>query len=373
MTPGSRRRRARPAVAVSVGMAAILGATGCGVGLEQVPLPAPGAADKTYTLAATFTNALNLPEGAKVRVAGADVGSVASMKAQDFTAVVELRIQSSTALPVGTLAELRSATPLGDVFVALEPPPPDKDTGGRLQNGDVLQVDQTSSAATVEEVLATSALLVNGGAIRNLTKIVNGLGEAVGEDGRTVAHLVDESTDLISTLANRSGEINRAMRSTSNLASTLGARQKELSEAISAAAPAVGAVSANTGQVLDMVANVDRLTALIGRFPSVRDTDTRSTIDDMNKLSYYFNLASLNPDADMNAVNSILAPLIKASSSTSAHANIDIEAIALGVVDDPNHKADPGMRVPDATDVINVIGSLSYLLDKLYQQSTGGR
>ncbi|MBD0862508.1 MCE family protein [Gordonia sp. zg691] len=368
-----RRRGGRPSAVLGLGVAAVLGVSGCGVGLEQVPLPAPGAADKTYTLSARFANALNLPEGAKVRVAGADVGSVAAMHAEDFTALVELRIQSSTELPVGTVAELRSATPLGDVFVALEPPPPEKDTGGRLQNGDVLEADQTSSAATVEEVLATSALLVNGGAIRNLTKIVNGLGAAVGENGQTVAHLVDESTDLISTLADRSGEINRAMRTTSNLTATLGARQKDLSDAISAAAPAVGAVSANTGQVLDMVSNVDRLTELIGRFPSVRDTDTRSTIDDMNKLSYYFNLASLNPDADMDAVNSILAPLIKAASSTSAHANIDIEAIALGVVDDPNHKADPGMRVPDATDVVNVIGSLTYLLDKLYRQSTGGR
>lgn len=367
------RQVGKPAAALAVGLAAVLGVSGCGVGLEQLPLPAPGASDATYTLTARFTNALNLPQGAKVRVLGADVGSVASMDAENFTAVVDLRIQSSTSLPVGTTAELRSATPLGDVFVALEPPPEGQDKKGELQNGDELTVDDTSSAATVEEVLATSALLVNGGAVRNLVKVVNGLGEAVGPDGRSVAHLVDQSTDLISTLSNRTGEINRAMRNTSNLAATLGARQKDLSDAISAAAPAVGALSANTGQVLDMVANVDRLTELIGQFPSIKGTDNRSTIADMNKLSYWFNAASLNPNANMNAVNSILAPLIKAASSTSAHANIDIQAIALGVVGDPNHKADPGMRVPDATDVINVIGSISYLLDKLYKQSTGGR
>lgn len=365
--------RHRRVAAIAVGVSAVLGVSGCDVGLEQLPLPTPGAASETYTLTAKFTNALNLPQGAKVRVFGADVGSVAAMKATDFTAVVDLRIQKSTSLPIGTRAELRSATPLGDVFVALEPPPDGQATGGRLQDGDQLTVDDTSSAATVEEVLATSALLVNGGAVRNMVKVVNGLGEAVGPDGRSVADLVNESTDLISTLSRRSGEITRAMRNTSSLASTLGARQQDLSAAIDAAAPAMGAVSANTGRVLDMVANVDRISELIGRFPSVRGTDNRSTVADMNTLSYWFNRASLNPNADLDAVNSILGPLIKASSSTSAHANIDIQGIALGVVADPNHKADPGMRVPDLTDVANVIGSISYLLDKLYQQSTGGR
>ncbi|MEO9329000.1 MlaD family protein [Gordonia aurantiaca] len=371
---GRARRVRTPVAAVAVGVAAILGVSGCGVGLEQLPLPAPGASDATYTLTAKFTNALNLPQGAKVRVLGADVGSVASMKADDFTAVVDLRIRESTSLPVGTRAELRSATPLGDVFVALEPPPEGRDTKkGFLRNGDELTVNDTSSAATVEEVLATSALLVNGGAVRNMVKVVNGLGEAVGPDGRSVADLVDESTDLIATLSHRSGEITRAMRNTGSLSSTLGARHRDLSDAINAAAPAMGALSANTGQVLDMVANVERISELIGRFPSVKGTDHRSTVADMNKLSYWFNQASLNPDADLDAVNSILGPLIKASSSTSAHANIDIQGIAIGVVADPNHKADPGMRVPDVTDVVNVIGSISYLLDKLYQQSTGGR
>lgn len=77
---------------------------------------------QSYKLTARFANALNLPAKAKVRLGGADVGEVESMDAVDYVAVVQLRIREGVRLPVGTTAQLRTATPLGDVFVAVTPP-----------------------------------------------------------------------------------------------------------------------------------------------------------------------------------------------------------------------------------------------------------
>ena len=104
-----------------------LTAAGCGTeGLASLPLPAPGVGSGGYTLTAVFSNALNLPANAKVKLAGADVGELESMVARNYTAVTTLRIMDGVRLPRGSTAELRSATPLGDVFVALKPPsPPD--------------------------------------------------------------------------------------------------------------------------------------------------------------------------------------------------------------------------------------------------------
>ena len=104
-----------------------LTAAGCGTeGLASLPLPAPGVGSGGYTLTAVFSNALNLPSNAKVKLAGADVGELESMVARNYTAVTTLRIMDGVQLPRGSTAELRSATPLGDVFVALKPPsPPD--------------------------------------------------------------------------------------------------------------------------------------------------------------------------------------------------------------------------------------------------------
>ncbi|MET7769475.1 MlaD family protein [Nocardia sp. NPDC005366] len=365
----TRTRRTVRAVAVAVLL--VVPTTACGVGLDRVPLPAPGVASDTYELTATFANALNLPQRAKVRLAGGDIGEVTAMRARDFHAVVTMRIRSATRLPVGTTAELRSATPLGDVYVALTPPADAGSSTKALSDHDSISVESTAAAATVEETLTTSALLVNGGAIRDLTTIVNGLGAAVGDDADKVAALIQESSTLVSTLAARSEEIRDALAATSRLTATVAAQQSAIVDSVSAAAPALGVVSADTGQLLQLVAEIDRISAQLARFPSIQGTDTRSMIADLNILSDAFNRAALNPEADLNVVNALLAPLIKATSSTSAHANIDIAEVALGAVPDPGHAADPGMRPPDLTDWSYLVGSLEYLLRRLHERVVG--
>jgi ABC-type transporter Mla subunit MlaD len=93
--------------------------TACSVELESVPLPKRNVGSDSYTVYATFENALNLPKQAKVKLAGADVGSVEGMTVRDYAAIVTLKVSEGVTLPVGTRAELRSATPLGDIFVAM--------------------------------------------------------------------------------------------------------------------------------------------------------------------------------------------------------------------------------------------------------------
>ena len=117
---------ARGRAALAIGVAAVLVSSGCSTnGLASLPLPAPGLGSGGYTLTAVFANALNLPTKAKVKLAGADVGQVESMVARNYTAVTTLRIRDGVLLPRGSTAELRTATPLGDVFVALKPPADD--------------------------------------------------------------------------------------------------------------------------------------------------------------------------------------------------------------------------------------------------------
>ncbi|WP_263993227.1 MlaD family protein, partial [Mycolicibacterium fallax] len=84
--------------------------SGCATdGLASLPLPAPGVGSGGYRITAIFSNALNLPANAKVKLAGADVGQMDSMVARNYTAVTTLRIMDGVQLPVGSTAELRSA------------------------------------------------------------------------------------------------------------------------------------------------------------------------------------------------------------------------------------------------------------------------
>ncbi|MGV0852406.1 MlaD family protein [Mycolicibacterium phlei] len=334
----------------------------CSMGLDRLPLPAPSPGDETYEISAVFENALNLPAKAKVRLNGADVGEVASMTARDYTAVVTLRIASGVSIPQGTKAELRSATPLGDIFVSLTPPPGASAATRPLPPGAVLPMDTTSSAASVEDVLSTAAVLVNGGAIRNLTRIVNGMGRAVGGKGEDLNQFIDQSTRLVQSLSARSERIKTALAQTGDLAATMAARQRSIDAAVEAAAPALGTVAANTDRIVDLVAQLNRITLQLAKLPSVRGEGSRSMMADLNRLSDGLNQASTAPGASLANFNRMFGPILKTLNSTSAAVEIDLADLAVGAFADPYHPADPGSRGPTREDFRNLVGSISYEL-----------
>ena len=354
--PGNTLRGFRCVVAG--GMIALL--AGCSTGLQSLPLPAPGVTADTYSLTAAFSNALNLPAKAKVKLSGADIGEVESIRAQNFTAYVTLRISANVRLPATSTAQLRSATPLGDVFVAIGAEPNLNPNAALLRDGDTIPVTSTKAAATVEDALSAAALLVNGGAIRNLVSVVNGAGNALGGRGTKVAALLQQSNTLISRLNARSAQIETALRSTSELAATLSARQNTINEAIAAAGPAAGAISDNTSQLADMLDAVAHITGQLSRFPSLQGTDTRSMIADLNHLSAAFNDVSVDPNLSMTALNRLIGIMMKITNGTAAHVNLEIPKVALGSLPDKNYPGDPEFHGPDGTDWHAMIGSLRY-------------
>ena len=344
---------------------------GCATGLESLPLPAPGQmGGNAITVTAAFANAMNLPQKAKVKLNGADIGEVESIRTRDFTAYVTMRINADVALHTGATAQLRSATPLGDIFVAIRPDAEQAPDERRLRDGDTIALASTTSAATVEDVLGSAALLVNGGAIDRLVTVVDGAGKAVGGKGAKVAALLHESNTLIARLNARSGQIDTALRNTADLAATVAARQQTLDEVITAAVPAMTVINDNTTQLADLTDGLARITNQLRRFPSMRGTDTRSLIADLNTLSAALNVSATDPYLNSNTWIRVINALAKATSGPDIHAVADIAQLAFGALPDKNYLGDPMFHGADGTDWHAFVGSLRYewnlLLSKIY-------
>ncbi|HLS77270.1 MAG TPA: MlaD family protein [Nocardia sp.] len=350
---------------------ALASATACSVGLGDLPLPAPGGGDG-YTVRAEFANALNLPAKAKVRLLGADVGEVAEMAVHDYTAVVTLRIEREVRLPLGTRAELRTATPLGDVFVSLTPPAEVTAATPALADGDRLAKEQTASAATIEELLSTAALLVNGGAIRNLTTLVNGLGRAVGERGEELSALIAQSTHVVRTLAARSEDIRATLAGIDALARTLDAQRAGIDGLIEAAGPALQTLDTHAAEALELVRRVESISARLATLPGLDGEQTTGMVADLNRIAAGLSDAATHPQADLGALNAMLGPIISVTTSTSANVDADFQDLALGYLPDPNHPGDPESRLPDLSDWAAFIGTFTYTLLKLQEKITGG-
>ena len=359
-------RKSRYAVAVALTTTALaVSGTGCAVSLDRLPLPAPGLGSDSYQLTATFANALNLPTKAKVKLEGDDVGQVESMSARDYAATVTMRIRSAVRLPVGTTAELRSATPMGDVFVAMTPSAQPNDGGATLRDGANIPIESTSAAATVEEVLSRASLLVSGGAIENLTRLVTSLGQRLDGRGDRLATTVSETRGLLHTLATRSDQINGVLADADQLGTDLAAQQPAITDAVAAAEPALTVVGDNTETIIDLVARIHTITQQLERFPSIQGTNNGSITADIDLMAKGLDAAANNPRASLDSLNNTLETILKVTSASSSHVDADIAQIAVGAVPDPNFPGTPGGRLPEAADWTRFVGSLQHMLARL--------
>jgi virulence factor Mce-like protein len=363
-------RGARNSARGALGAATVMLLAGCAAGLQSLPLPTQGGSADTITLNAVFADALNLPTKAKVKLNGADIGEVASMRAQDYRAYVQMRVDSNVPLFAGATAQLRSATPLGDIFVAISPDPKQVANAPRLRDGDTIPLESTKAAATIEDVLSSAALLVNGGTVGRFVSVINGVGSAVGTSGAGITTLLHQSDAVLSRLNARSEQIRTALRNTSKLATTLNAREETINKAVAAAAPAASVIADNASQLADLTDTVGEISRQLSRFPSLQGTDTRSVIADLNHLSDQFSQIAQDPNINLAKVNPLMPLFVKLTDSTAIHANATIVRLAFGNHPDKNYPGDPATHGPDGTDWHFMVGSLRYewnlLLDKMY-------
>ncbi|MGO9102489.1 MAG: MCE family protein [Mycobacterium sp.] len=360
--------------ALAMVVAAAVVSSGCATnGLASLPLPAPGLGSGGYILTAVFSNALNLPMNAKVKLAGADVGQVESMVARNYTAVTTLRISDGVQLPRGSTAELRTATPLGDVFVALWPPAAADPNAPVLKDGDTIGLDSTAAAATVESVLSSAAILVNGGAVRNFTNIINGFGKATGDQGQAFGDLIRKSNQLIGTLDSRSDQISAALSELSRLADELDAKDRTITELMAAASPATSALAANTTELSNLVVQVGDTTRLLARFPSIGGTDTsgRSMIRDLNTIAGAANDVAVSPDTSWLALNRLIPPLVKSTAGNSFSVHASVDRLVLGSIPDIGFPGDIGLHGPHRYNWNQLIGCLKYTLWRLQERVVG--
>jgi len=367
------RRRARAAVSVIAILTTVL-SSGCATnGLSSLPLPAPGLSSSGYTLTAVFANALNLPMNAKVKLAGADVGQLESMVARNYSAVTTLRIRDGVSLPLGSTAELRTATPLGDVFVSLRPPAHVDLGTPLLKNGDTIGLQSTTAAATVESVLSSAAVLVNGGAIRNFTNIINGFGKATGDHGEALGELIGKSNRLLGTLDARSGQFSDALSQLSRLSHSIDTKNRAIAQLMAASQPATSTLADNATQISDLAVQIGDTSRLLAKFPSIGGTKVsgRSMIRDLNAVAKSLNDVAVSPDTSWYALNRLIAPVIKAFAGNGVSVDASLDELVLGALPDSGFPGDKGLHGPSRYTWNELVGSLKYTFWRLQERIVG--
>lgn len=367
MIGGMRMRKALLTLIVG----SMLAVSGCGVvpGLtvEQIPLPAPGNLGETIKLTASFENALNLPSRAKVKLFGSDVGEVTEIRAENYKAIVTMRVSTSSRVPAGTGAELRQATPLGDVFVALLPP--NRPTDGYLADGDTL-TGPTSAAATVEDLLVSMSGFVDSGSLGSTQQIITELSAAVSagpDSGTQLGGAIDGLTTAITKLNQNSAEVDTAMRNTRVLTGQFADGRAQIMAAINKLAPAFNTINGQIQLILTTLDKTNRVTAATNDF--LRN-------DKQNLIEMIGHLASLLDELDsgVNTLGALSDNLVELTpkwvkSTNSSAASLSAKVYYLN----PGAGFDSASRLPELQDLDAGGQSLQQTLTRLLARLTGTR
>ncbi|TLG05292.1 MCE family protein [Nocardia cyriacigeorgica] len=202
-------------------------ATGCGFQPADIAVPGAGAGGPTYNLRIEFADVLNLPQGAKVIADGVPVGRLNGVTVVDAVGdvptqpghrgfvIADVAIRESVRLPVGTTAELRQETPLGDVHIALtEPAEP---AAAKLPPGATIPLADTTQSPPIEDILSRLSTFVGSGAVTDFQDIVRRMNTIMPRNPDDTARIAATlGADLEDLAANTDAihELVRGLRST---------------------------------------------------------------------------------------------------------------------------------------------------------------
>jgi phospholipid/cholesterol/gamma-HCH transport system substrate-binding protein len=300
---------------------------GCSISLQSLPKPGTQTG-ASYHLHATFANVLNLPINAQVREGSALIGQVSSISTRDFQAQVVLKIHQAVRLPMGSTAQVRFDTPLGDEYVVVQVPP-GENSGPWLTDGAVLDEHQTSTAPSVEDTLAALGTVLNGGGISQLQTIIDELNKAFNGNEPQIRSLLEDITASTASLAAHTDDIDHALASFGRLADVLNKGSDTITKGIDAIAPGVSVLAAENTDLGNLLTQLTSLSTvanqLIAQTTQTSINDAKQLLPLLNQLAGVEN--QLGPDladiAQFEATTPKIAPGNYLQVSTSATAALN--------------------------------------------------
>ncbi|ORW31276.1 mammalian cell entry protein [Mycobacterium paraense] len=250
--------------------------------LDPTRLPVPGAysPDQAYRIKIQFSSVLNLPARAKVDSGGVQVGVLDHVQLDGTTAVAYVDIAGDTKLPGNTRAELRQATPLGDIYIALVPPADRAGDVPVLRDGGTIPLRNTAPADNVEDLLRSVSNLVAGGAIGTLQSTVVNANKAFPQNPAELTRMQQTLAGVLNDLAANQDTIDGILSSMENITTNMAANTAVFNRLVTEGPPKLQGLSAITMAILTVVGDSRDVSKLGGELTNP------ITGDIMQMLSY---------------------------------------------------------------------------------------
>ncbi len=244
-------RRSMRAGRVLLAALAISLTAACSLDPTRLPVPGAYSPQHAYRIKIQFASVLNLPARAKVDSGGVQIGVLDHVQLDGTTAVAYVDISGDTKLAGNTRAELRQATPLGDIYIALVPP--EDRSRVLLRNGDTIPVRNTAPADNVEDLLRSVSNLVSGGAIGTLQSTVVNLNKAFPKEPGELTRIQRTIGGVLNDLRANQDTMDGILSSMENITDNLAANTGVFNRLVTEGPPKLEGLSAITVAILNVV------------------------------------------------------------------------------------------------------------------------
>lgn len=271
----SRRRWSGRTAAIAVSAVLL---SSCSFSLQS--LPKLGAmSGPSYKVIANFSNVVNLPADAQVRIGSFQVGQVTNIGLTEqagsncttndeldqtipncFEAVVTMKIKQSVKLPTGTTASIAFDTPLGEDYVVLTEPAAaaTATTTSYVAPGSSLSQVGTP-APSVEDTFAALGALLNGGGLDQLQTIISQTNLALDGNQPQIRALINNLNATVTSLAGNEPAIDSALSAMATLSQTLNQGSTAIATGLQALGPAAQELSSQSQDIDQLFVNLDAL------------------------------------------------------------------------------------------------------------------
>ncbi|MBF6332665.1 MCE family protein [Nocardia transvalensis] len=256
----------RRIAAVAVGLAVLLGVTGCQWdGLNSLPMPgAAGTGEGSWQVRIQMPNVTTLTRNSPVKVDDVTVGSVTGIEVENWHALVTVSLDKDVKLPANAIARIGQTSLLGSNHVELGAPP-GVEPQGRLKNGDLIPLDRAGAFPTTEQTLSSLSVVLNGGGISQLETITRELNATFTGRQDAIRDLLPQLTQLTTTLDQQTADIVAAMGGLDRFAGQLAQQKDRVTEAITKIHPALTVLADRRENITKTITALGDLSEVVQR------------------------------------------------------------------------------------------------------------
>ncbi len=236
-------------------------------GISNVQIPGgPGSGAGSYTIYVQMPDTLALNGNSKVMVADIFVGSIRKIELKNWVATLTLGLGKDVKLPKNATAKIGQTSLLGSQHIELAAP---RDPSPELlKNGDTIPLKNSSAYPTIEQTLASLAMILRGGGVPNLETLQNEVNNVLAGRGPQIRAFLGKLDTFTRRLNEQRDDITHAIDSTNRLLAYVATRSDVLDRSLTEFPPLIKHFADKQQLLINAVDSVGQLSQAANQYLS---------------------------------------------------------------------------------------------------------